>query len=189
VTLVRRFAYPVPTGTRVPFWAVVPPSVRCYAFFSDNVLTVAERLMELQYIACHQWWEFSPLSHSPVTVSRWRLAFIDAVELSPGMIFSVALSGGPTATPKPIGGHRSKAGLIAGGIVGGIAGISLLVAALFFYWRRRRSQASYAAPSAPESADDRQSAFVAFNTPMLSQTPSRASSHRNPYTVSPVPAS
>ncbi|KAF8463024.1 hypothetical protein DFH94DRAFT_481856 [Russula ochroleuca] len=77
----------------------------------------------------------------------------------------------PKATPIPIGGHGSKAGLITGGIVGGIAAISLLVAA-FFYRRRRRSRASFAARSAPESAGD--SAFFAYNTPMLSQIPSRA---------------
>jgi LPXTG-motif cell wall-anchored protein len=146
--------------------------------------------MELQFIVCHQWWEFSPLSHSPVTVSRRRLTFIDAVELSPGMIFSVAVSGGPTtstATPKPIRGHCSKAGLIAEGIVIGIAGIILAVAALLFYRRRRRSQASSAAQSAPESAGGSLSGYPAYNTPTREQIPSRASSRRYSYT--PVPAS
>jgi hypothetical protein len=69
-------------------------------------------------------------------------------------------------------GHGSKAGLIAVGIVGGIAAISLLAAALFFYRRWRRSQASSATRPAPESAGD--SAFFAYNTPMLSHIPSRA---------------
>lgn len=38
----------------------------------------------------------------------------------------------------PVEGHSSNAGAIAGGIIGGIVAISVLVAALFFYLRRRR---------------------------------------------------
>ena len=126
--------------------------------------------MELQRVACHRWWDFSPLSLSPITVSRRRLTFIDAAELGPGFNLSFSVSSGPiasTATPEPIGGRHSKAGLIAGGIVGGIAVISLLVAASFFYRRWCQQRAA-------KSAGDGQSAVVAFNTPMLSRTPSRA---------------
>ncbi|KAF8463025.1 hypothetical protein DFH94DRAFT_481949 [Russula ochroleuca] len=139
-----QFPNPVPTGTRVPFWALVDPTVQ-----SNN-----------------NTWNLS-ISHT----------FRDSAELGPGMIIrasSASVSG-------------SKTGLIAGGIVGGITAVSL-VAALFFYRRRRRSQASSAAHPAPESASDRLGGFVAFNTPMLSHIPSRASSARNIYTVSPVPA-
>ncbi|KAH9984275.1 hypothetical protein BJV77DRAFT_200144 [Russula vinacea] len=92
-----------------------------------------------------------------------------------------------------------KAGLITCDIVGGIAAITLLfqvlVVALLFYRRRRRSLTSSrrsltssAALPALESAGDGLSAFVAFNTPMLSHIPSQASSGGNPFTVSPVPA-
>ena len=104
---------------------------------------------------------------------------------------SVSASSTPnTATPiVRLGGRGSKAGLITGGIVGGIAAMSLLVAALLFYQRRCRSQASSATQSAVESvgeSGDSLSGYFAYNTPMLSQIPSRTSSRRNPYTVSPV---
>ena len=105
---------------------------------------------------------------------------------------SVSASSTPnTATPIPIvrlGGRGSNAGLITGSIVGGIAAMSLLVAALFFYQRLCRSQASSAAQPAVESAGDSLSGYFAYNTPMLSQIPSRTSSRRNPYAVSPLPS-
>ena len=109
-----------------------------------------------------------------------RLTFIGAPQVGPGSTLP------PKSTPSP-SPSGSKAGPIAGGIVGGIAVITLLVAALF-YRQRRRSRASSAALPAANSAGDEQSAVVAFNSPMLSRTPSQASSGGNPYTVSPVPA-
>ena len=125
------------------------------------------------------------MSLSSVTVSHPRLTFIDTPELAPG------------ATPGS-SSHLSaftpglKAGLITCDIVGGIAAITLLfqvlVVALLFYRRRRRLLTSSAALPALESAGDGLSAFVAFNTPMLSHIPSQASSGGNPFTVSPVPA-
>ena len=44
--------------------------------------------------------------------------------------------------------HNSNTGAIAGGVVGGVAAISIAVAVIFFYLRRRRLRAmSAAAPS------------------------------------------
>ena len=62
---------------------------------------------------------------------------------------SSSVRGSSTATPIPTGGHSSNAGAIAGGVVGGIAAISLIVAGLFFYRRRRRLLASSAVPVSP----------------------------------------
>ncbi|KAI1753482.1 hypothetical protein F4782DRAFT_77701 [Xylaria castorea] len=53
--------------------------------------------------------------------------------------------GSSTAVPSPSGGSGSKnVGAIAGGVVGGVAGLALIIAAifLFLYRRKRRSQAS-----------------------------------------------
>ena len=68
----------------------------------------------------------------PVTVSPPLLAIIDSHDLGPG-----TLIGGT--------GGKSHAGAIAGGVAGGIAAICILVAAISFYRRRRRSQALSAA--------------------------------------------
>jgi hypothetical protein len=74
----------------------------------------------------------------PITVSHPRLTSIDSPERGPGTVLS------------PSGSKRSSnVGAIAGGVVGGIAVVSVLVAAIFFFLRRRRSRASSAA-----SADD-----------------------------------
>jgi hypothetical protein len=85
------------------------------------------------------------------------LPLIDYPEVGPGMILgtsgtSVSASGytnlstfgapvSNTTMPTPIGRDSSNVGAIAGGVIGGIAVISILVAALFFYRRRRRSLA------------------------------------------------
>ena len=67
----------------------------------------------------------------PVTVSHSCLTYIDSHEIGPGK------------TPGPSDlKNSSNAGAIAGGIVGSIAAISIFVAALFLYRRRRRSLAT-----------------------------------------------
>lgn len=79
----------------------------------------------------------SPTS-SPVTLSRHVICFVDSPEVGPGGIPGLS---GPlsTTTPVFVGIHRSNRGAIIGGVIGGIAVISILVGAFFFYWRRRRS--------------------------------------------------
>lgn len=93
----------------------------------------------------------------PVTVLCSRLTFIDSPELGPGTLLGASSSSvsAPTSTttssntgtstpvgPRPSpGGHSSNAGAIAGGIIGSIAVISILVAGFLFYLRRRRSLA------------------------------------------------
>jgi hypothetical protein len=116
---------------------------------------VPEReLLERKRIVCCRWWELSPLpprySHAHV------ICFIDSPEVGPGRILSPsgpsASASGPTSafgdpfsittTPAYTGRHSSNVGPIIGGVIGGIAVISILVAALFFYRRRRRSLVS-----------------------------------------------
>ena len=130
------------------------------------------------------------MSPSLVAFSHARLTFIGIPEVGPGTKIPVPSSPTPAHNPPPAPteGNASNAGPIAGGIVGGIVAISLLIAALFFYRRRRRSRASSAARPAGNSLGDGQSAVVPFNSPILSQTPSRASSRRNLYIISTMPA-
>jgi len=74
--------------------------------------------------------------------------FIGSPELGPGTVLGASGSYGSvsasetrsssTGTSIPVGRHSSNAGAIAGGVIGGIAAISILVAALLFYLRRRR---------------------------------------------------
>ena len=56
-----------------------------------------------------------------------RVTFIDSPEIGPGTILSPSLL---------VGERGSSVGAIAGGIVGGIAAVSIVAAALFFYRRR-----------------------------------------------------
>ena len=93
------------------------------------------------------------MSLSHVIISHTLLAFIDTPEVLPGQVpgsssSSSSVRGSSTATPIPTGKHSPNVGPIAGGAVGGIAAIFLIVAGLFFYRRRRRLLAS-AVPLSP----------------------------------------
>ena len=144
--------------------------------------------MELQQIVCRRRWEFFSLSLSSVRVSHSRLTLIDSPEVAPGSTPGPSSPSSPPTSPSNSG---LKAWLIAIVIVG-VATISFLIVALFFYRRRHRSLTSFAALPAAESVGDSLSAHVAFNqafnTPILSPIPSQASSRTNPYTVFPVPS-
>jgi hypothetical protein len=97
----------------------------------------------------------SPTS-SPVPSHAYVVYFIDSSEAGPGRILgpsdpSVSASGPTSAfggpfsnatTPAFIGRHSSNRGAITGGVIGGIAVISILVAALLFLRRRRHSLVS-----------------------------------------------
>ncbi len=82
----------------------------------------------------------------------------------PSMTFT---TGYPPSSPvgsasSNLGGHGSNGGTIAGGTVGGIVAISIVVVALFLYRRRRRPLG----PSGPYASHEQ----AAYNPPMLSQT-------------------
>jgi hypothetical protein len=87
----------------------------------------------------------------------------------------------PTPTPTPTATGGSNAGAIAGGVVGGIAAISIAAAALFFFLRRRQhQQAPQAAtfvvdgPSLPHMDESRRplSDNISFVPTSVPETPS-----------------
>jgi hypothetical protein len=119
------------------------------------------------------------MNHMPLVVSiislcslssrRYRLPptfYIDNPEYGPGAIFgassvytsSASASSSSTSTPsaastptKTPKGNSSNAGPIAGGIIGGIATISIIVALILYLRRtRRRSQAAAAGVGASQ---------------------------------------
>jgi hypothetical protein len=110
-----QFPNPVPDGIRVPHWAILDVT-------NENNWNANE-------------------SH----------AAGDNPEYGPGAIFaasgvytssaSASSTGSPSPTPPPKG-SSSNAGAIAGGVVGGLAVVSIAIAAIFYL--RRRSRASSA---------------------------------------------
>jgi hypothetical protein len=46
----------------------------------------------------------------------------------------------PPGSPSPAPTHHSHTGAIVGGVVGGIAGVAIIVVILFCFFRRRRSR-------------------------------------------------
>ncbi|KAF8497761.1 hypothetical protein F5888DRAFT_249657 [Russula emetica] len=107
------FPNPIPSGTSVPQWALLDVTNENFWNFNESYATG------------------------------------DSPELGPGTVLgasssSVSVSASNagssnTGTSIPVGGHSSNAGAIAVGVIGGIATISILVAAVLFYLRRRRS--------------------------------------------------
>jgi hypothetical protein len=94
-----------------------------------------------------------PIAPFPGLMSHARL-FIGTPELGPGTILgpigpsssiTTASAGSSPNTTGPVKyvteGHSSNTGAIAGGTVGGVVAISVIIVALFFYRQRRRSQA------------------------------------------------
>ena len=160
-----RFPNPVPAGTRVPQWALLDVTVRCYVMFDGNVLTVPSRPKTTGI----------PTSHMPSAVGFiFRVFFLsqvsifffftDSPELAPGAVLASgatvsASATGPVSphstvpdkfssgTPAPTHtGSSTNVGAIAGGVVGGVVAISIAAAAIvFFFMRRQRPQAPSAA--------------------------------------------
>jgi len=67
-----------------------------------------------------------------------------------------ATSSGATATSTPSSGHKSDAGAIAGGVIGGLAALALLGLLIFLLYRRHkeRNNNEGVSPVAPYYADD-----------------------------------
>jgi len=126
---VHSFPNPVPVETRVPQWAFLDVTVRCYLSFPTcHVLMTQPRLRIIG----------TPTSRQPSVVGTFLLAilrllhsyvFLDNPEIT-----------SPSTSPSPSGRSASFYGTIAGAVGGGIA----LIAGIAILWgihlRRRHSQ-------------------------------------------------
>ena len=184
LTLARRFPNPIPSGTRVPGWALLDVTVRCYAFFSDSLLiarsrkktigTTTNRLPSVVRI-------FSFLFPSlPVTVLHPCLFSIDSNELGPGETIGPSHNGVE---------HNSHVGAIVGGVVGGIAAISILAAGLFLYRRRRRLRPASAGGGVFSSQMDEIQRPMSGQEPFGSSLPEITNPLMKPYVRVFVPPS
>jgi hypothetical protein len=168
--MARRFPNPIPLGTRVPQWALLDVTVRCYVFFS---MATYLQHSSLGIIGI-------PISRKPLAVGILFFFLtvnfshpcpidLDSPEILPGKLLgtsssvtshaagattggsvgshttSVSAHSGDSSTGLPAptskGGSSSNTGAIVGGVVGGVAAISIAVAAIFFFLRQQRPQA------------------------------------------------
>jgi hypothetical protein len=90
--------------------------------------------------------------------SRYGLTFpifIDSPEIGPGAVLSPSSSASPTNSPTPLPpGGSSNTGAIVGGVIGGVAAISIAVVAIFLYRRRRHSRAAPGVGASQSPTDD-----------------------------------
>ena len=166
-----RFPNPVPSGTRVPQWALIDITVRCYVFFNGNIFTApftgSLRTIGTQTSLLQSVVRTLSLSFSHYQYLTPTSCFLDSPEQAPGAILgtsgaTVSASGtrsGATSslsvgssstvkpTPLPSSNSSSNMGAIVGGAVGGVVVIALAAIAIGFFMRSRRSKAP--APVAP----------------------------------------
>jgi hypothetical protein len=167
-----RFPNPVPSGTRVPQWALIDITVRCCVFFNGNVFT-ALFTGSLRTIGT----QTSLLQSEVRTLSLFSLTIqcltptsflLDSPEQAPGAVLGASgatgsasgthsgatssLPGESSSAVKPTSSSTSKKsssnlGAIVGGAVGGVVVIALAAVAIVFFLRRRSSDGP--APVAP----------------------------------------
>lgn len=79
----------------------------------------------------------------------------------------------PTKTPEPDSGSSTPVGAIAGGTVGGVAFLAIVIGG-FFFWRRRQQRAANPQPPQPppitETHDRRKSELPGENLPSPAPT-------------------
>ena len=166
----RRFPNPVPSGIRVPQWALIDVTVRFQLLLLYTFITAKKK-------NCRKRTNGTPTNHIPSVVSTHLLSLIffsstvtvptstthphfskiDNPELTPDAILGPSTASvAPTSTSSmipsttPIAVHNSNTGAIVGGVLGGIGGILIVIAAVFFY-RQRRPQAPSAVFDGVES--------------------------------------
>jgi len=155
------FPNPVPAGTRVPQWALIDVTVRSRVIYHPMRIVLTAHL-SLRTTG-------TPTSLRPSVVGihtclffdtfHTHLPLLDTPEVLPGALIGdssgTGTAAGATATrssPAPTGSssptstsppsqHSSNVGAIAGGVVGGVAAISIAAAAIFFYLRRQHPKA------------------------------------------------
>lgn len=121
------FPFDIPNGTKIPDWAYQDVSA------SDQFLpTAAQTVLSLPE-STHTG---QPTSTSSVTAS------------------TTSSTSSATSVPATSSGSSSSsnAGAIAGGVVGGVVGLALIAALIFWWMRRRRAQPASAALLDPTSA-------------------------------------
>ena len=121
------FPNPIPSGTRVPQWALIDVTVRCNVYFYDIVFTTSSSLRTLG--------TRTGLLQSAVRILflsfyhdrclKPTSCYLDSPEQTPGTRLGTQKSG-------------SNTGIIVGSAVGGVAVISLVIVIVFFLRRRRR---------------------------------------------------
>jgi hypothetical protein len=137
----------------------------------------------------------------PVTVSCMCFTFIDSPEHGPGTVLgasspSVSASASntlantassSTSTSIPVKGHSSNGGAIAGGIIGGIAAISIVVTALLFYLRQRHSSSPVVVFEGDGARHMDQAQFPMSDQGVLAETLPETTAPRKPYVYVFVP--
>ena len=162
------FPNPIPSGTRVPKWALLDITVRCYVFFDGNMFTeppsgslriigtLTSLLQSVVRTLSLPFSHYQCLTPTP--------CFLDTPEELPGVLLgpsgastvsasgtrsgatsafpSESSSGRATVVPTPTSTSNSSSntGAIVGGVVGGVAVISIAAVAIGFFLRRRRPE-------------------------------------------------
>ena len=159
-----RFPNPIPSGTRVPQWALIDITVRCYVPFNGKVFTAPSSLRTfgtqtglLQSVVRTLSLFFS---HYQCLTPSGTSCFLGIPEYAPGTILgpsgatvsssstrsgatsSLFSESSSTANPtsSPVQKSSSNTNLIVGAAVGGVVAISLVIA-IGFFLRRRSSEA------------------------------------------------
>ncbi|KAI0250868.1 hypothetical protein BJV78DRAFT_1282928 [Lactifluus subvellereus] len=154
---VSSFPHPIPSGTRLPRWALL--DVMFENNWNNNTSFAVGDSLEIPPKTPHP----PPLSPFPFpTTFKTPTPF-------PALHF-------PTSFPTPTQSSSPNAGAIAGRVVGGVAAIAVPGLAIFFWLRRKRSQA----PSA---------AFVVDGTPQPLMSEVRDDGTHGPSSMPETPAS
>jgi len=133
------FPFDIPAGTKVPHWAYLD------VVASDQFLPLAAQ-------AAAGGPESTNVPQSTTTTAS-------ATGNTSGSPASTSV---PTSLSSSSSSHSSNAGAIAGGVVGGVVGLAL-VAALVFWWTRRRTQPAQSALVDPMTTSPASPAAVSFN--------------------------
>jgi hypothetical protein len=139
------FPNPVPSGTRVPHWALLD-------------------------VTDENYWNPNKSYSAGDTPEVGSGSLIGPSSMSATPTHSLNPSSSSTGSPTPLpSGRSSKAGAIAGGVAGGIAAITIVIAAIFYL--RRRSQATSAASAGVGASQSQQPLSDEIVSPSSSGSP------------------
>jgi hypothetical protein len=199
-----RFPNPIPSGTRVPQWALIDVTVRCYVFFNGKVFTAPSSMRALtsgtQARLLQSVVRTLSLSFSHYQCLTVTSCFLDSPEQVPGVILgpsgaTVSASGtgrGATSslfgessstvkpTSSPIPKSSSSTDVIVGTAVGGVVALSLVIA-IGFFLRQRRPEAPV--PVAPPVVGASQLPMDEIRQPLTEDNGYTTSSTSTPGTI------